>query len=115
MNSVNFREKIEEYKKELEFINKITQLIQNGATGYDLEFRTEQQPDIFREIFGKSRYFFKKIGNEKIKDYAEKIGVGSYLHNPINELKHRSEHIQEEMGYLEYKIKRSQESDSFQT
>ena len=109
MNSVN-REKIEEYKKELEFINKITQLIENGATGYDLEFRSEQQPDIFRKIFRESCYFFKKIGNEKIKDYTEKMGHDFYL--PINKLKHRSEHIQEEMGYLEYKIKRSQESDN---
>ncbi len=109
MNSAYFRDKIEEYKKELKFINKITQLIENGATGYDLAFIAEQQRDKFREIFKESFFIFKKIGNEKVKDLTEKSIL--YRFHTINKLKYRIEYIQEEMGYLEYKINRSKESD----
>ena len=43
---------------------------------------------------------------KKLKIMQKKMGHHFYrLHNPIKKLKHRYEHIQEETGYLEYKIK----------
>jgi hypothetical protein len=106
----SYKAQISELETKVQYLEKLHNMIKEGATGYDLEFEREKHPNEFQRIFRGSLFMFRKIGNEKVSKLVRKEKF-SFKYNPMSDLKERKKKIEEDIGYLKYKIAHLQNSE----